>query len=136
MKALLHKSRYFESTGSNVMIRLIVASAISVLSLSPAFADRDDGYGGGYRDGDRGHQEWHGNEGGYRGGDHDHQEWHGNGGGYRDGDRGHQEWHGYGYGGYPQPYGYAQPVRVPPPVYYSPQQSPGITLVLPLNFGR
>jgi hypothetical protein len=102
MKALLHKSRYFESTGSNVMIRLIVASAISVLSLSPAFADRDDGYGGGYRDGDRGHQEWH----------------------------------GYGYGGYPQPYGYAQPVRVPPPVYYSPQQSPGITLVLPLNFGR
>ena len=123
MKGLLHKSRYFESTGSNVMIRLIVASAISVLSLSPAFADRDDGYGGGYRDGDRGHQEWHGNGGGYRGGDRDHQEWHGNGG-------------GYGYGGYPQPYGYAQPVRVPPPVYYPPQQSPGITLVLPLNFGR
>ena len=111
MKTLIHKSRNFRSTGIKVVIGLIVASAINVLSLSPALADRDDGYGRGYRDGGRGHQEWRGNEG------------------YRP-----------GYGGYPpaylQPYGYAQPVRTPQPVYYPPQQSPGITLVLPLNFGR
>ncbi len=31
-------------------------------------------------------------------------------------------------------YNYAQPVYVPPPVYYAPQQSPGINLFLPLNF--
>ena len=118
MKALRHKSWYFRSTGIKVVVGFVVASAISVLSLSPALADRDDGYGRGYRDGDRGHQEWHGNEG------------------YRPGYDGYR----HGYGGYPhaypQPYGYAQPVRVPPPVYYPPQQSPGITLVLPLNFGR
>ena len=122
MNALLHKSRYFESAAIRVVIGLIAVSAICVLSLSPALADRDGGYGGGYRDG------------GYRGGDRDHQEWHGNRGDYDN--RGYRP----GYGGYrpvyPQPYGYAQPVRVPPPVYYPPQPSPGITLVLPLNLGR
>jgi hypothetical protein len=29
-----------------------------------------------------------------------------------------------------------QPVYVPPPVYYVPQQPPGISLVFPLNFYR
>ena len=50
--------------------------------------------------------------------------------------RGHHEWRGYGGGyGYPQPYyGYSQPVYAPPTVYYPPQPSPGISVILPLNF--
>jgi hypothetical protein len=34
---------------------------------------------------------------------------------------------------YPQSYYYAEPVYVPPPVYYAPQQSPGVSIFLPLN---
>lgn len=36
---------------------------------------------------------------------------------------------------YRQPY-YSQPVYVPPPVYYAPQQSPGISFFFPLDFRR
>jgi hypothetical protein len=38
-----------------------------------------------------------------------------------------RNWRGNGYGYRPQP------VYVPPPVYYAPQPSPGISLFLPLN---
>jgi len=114
MKTSIQKTRHFRSIGSKILIGLVFASAISVLSLSPALADRDGGHGWGNRGGNRGHQEWRGGE--------RHQEWRG--------DR-------YGYGGYRpayrQPYTYAQPVYVPPPVYYPPQQSPGISLFFPLN---
>jgi|ERR1035438_2113661 hypothetical protein len=37
---------------------------------------------------------------------------------------------------YRRPYVYAQPVYVPPPVYYEPRQSPGISLFLPLDLRR
>jgi hypothetical protein len=37
---------------------------------------------------------------------------------------------------YRRPYNYSQPVYVPPPVYYAPQQSPGISIFLPLDFRR
>jgi len=50
--------------------------------------------------------------------------------------RGHSErgrdWHPDHRG----PYAYAQPVYVPPTVYIQPQQSPGISLFLPLEFRR
>ena len=112
MKTLIQKTRYFRSTGSNLVIGLIFALTLSVLSISPALADRDHDGGGHWG----GHHGWHGGYGhGYGGGR----------GGY-----------GYGYGGYqpgyPQPYGYVQPSYIPPPVYYPPQQSPGITLFFPL----
>ena len=50
----------------------------------------------------------------------------------------HREWRGqdrnYSYRpAYPQPYLYSQPVYVPPPVYYAPRQSPGISLFFPLD---
>ncbi len=65
----------------------------------------------------------------------EHGNGHDRGGGRRDGGwhdhHGHGGWRGGGYG-----YGYAQPVYVPPPVYAYPPQSPGISLVLPLNFRR
>ena len=34
---------------------------------------------------------------------------------------------------YQHPYYYSQPVYAPPPVYYEPEPSPGISLFLPLN---
>lgn len=37
---------------------------------------------------------------------------------------------------YRRGYGYAQPVYAPPPVYYEPQQSPGISLFLPITLRR
>ncbi|QWF69411.1 hypothetical protein KEF85_08435 [Methylomonas paludis] len=71
----------------------------------------------------------HGNDHGRGGGgehheDHDHGNWRGGGYGY-----GNHYGYGQGYG-----YGYAQPVYVPPPVYAVPIQSPGINLIVPLNF--
>jgi len=36
---------------------------------------------------------------------------------------------------YRQPY-YSEPVYVPPPAYYYPQQSPGISFFFPLDFRR
>ena len=110
MKTLIQKTRFFRLIGSKVVIGLILASAISVLSISSALADHDNGHGGGNRGNNHGHQKWRG--------DHD----------------------GYGHGGYrpgyQQPYTYSQPVYVPPPVYYPPQQSPGISLFFPLNIHR
>jgi hypothetical protein len=34
---------------------------------------------------------------------------------------------------YQHPYRYSEPVYAPPPVYYAPQQSPGISLFFPLD---
>jgi hypothetical protein len=115
MKTLIQKTKYFRSIRSKVVMALILVPTISTLSLSSALADRDG--------------EHHGR------GDYD---------GYRY-QRGYQQPYGYGYGnrqpygypqGYPQPYAYVQPAYVPPPVYYVPQQPPGISLVFPLIFNR
>ena len=133
MDTLKLKTGLKKATGINFIIGCMLASTLSLAPLSAAFADRDDegGRGGGWRGGEH--------EGGWRGGDRD--------GGWRGGDRDRDEWrrreaYGNGYGGYgayqqpvyPQAYGYAQPVYVPPPVRYLPPQSPGINLVVPLNF--
>ncbi len=84
-----------------------LASMIGSLSISPAFAAHD---GQGQRD----RQDNHGQRG----------------------DRGHRDRHGdrrdYEY----RRYGYAQPVYAPPPVYYEPQPSSGISLFFPLDFRR
>jgi len=105
MKTLIQKAKLLRLIGNKVVMAFIWVSAISVLSISSAFADR----GG----------EHHGH------GDHD---------GYRY-QREYQQPYGY-QRGYQQPYAYVQPVFVPPPVYYVPQQPPGISLVFPLNFNR
>ena len=99
MKTLIQKAKLLRQIGNKVVMALILVSAIGVLSMSSAFADRDG--------------EHHGH-------------------GYQ---REYQQPYGY-QRGYQQPYAYVQPVFVPPPVYYVPQQPPGISLVFPLNFNR
>lgn len=49
--------------------------------------------------------------------------------------RTHREERGHGdmHRDYRAPYSYAQPVYVPPPVYYEPPRSPGISLFFPLD---
>lgn len=116
MKSSIRQAWNFRTTGRKAVIALAFASLISGLSISPAFADKHDGHDNGNR---------HGNKHGQR-------EWRGDRDGYRDGYRG-----GYYYRPeYRQPYIYAQPVYVPPPVYYEPQQSPGISLFFPLDLRR
>ena len=115
MKTSTHQARDFWSISRKALGLIALASAITGLTASPALADRDDNHGQGNRQGNR-----HGNQG-QRG-------WHGD----RDGNR-----HGYGYRPmYQQPYSYAQPVYVPPPVYYEPRQSPGVSLFFPLDLRR
>ncbi|MGD0960741.1 MAG: hypothetical protein ABSB19_13125 [Methylomonas sp.] len=101
MKISKQKLSYIKSTAGKILAAISIIVAISVLSFSSAFAERD--HGGGRGDRHDGHGGWHGGRDGYR--------------------------HGYGYG-------YAQPVYIPPPVYAVPPQSPGISLILPLNFRR
>lgn len=82
----------------------ILAALLGGLSVTPAFADRNDNGDG---------RDWHGDRGRHRG--HDRGEDHGRRRDYR------------------QPYGYEQPVYVPPPVYYPPQPAPGLNIFIPLN---
>ncbi len=119
MKSLIRQARYFRSIGCKVVMVLTFASAISALSISSALAEHGNGHGRGNQYNNHGHGEWRGDHDGYR---------------YRPG---YRQPYGYGYGnGNRQPYNYAQPVYVPPPVYYGPIQSPGISLFFPLNLHR
>jgi len=111
MKSLIQQARHFRLIGRKAVMALAFASAISSLSILPALADNDDGYGRGDRHGDHG--------------DHGQRD--------RHGDNGRREWRGdregYGY-----PYTYAQPVYVPPPVYYEPRrESSGISIFFPID---
>jgi hypothetical protein len=63
--------------------------------------------------------------------DHHDKGWHK---GKQHGDRGHEYRPEYR-PVYQHPY-YSPPVYVPPPVYYYPQQSPGISFFFPLDFRR
>jgi hypothetical protein len=126
MKTLIQKVRYVSQTDSKQVIIFIFALLIIALSIVSAFADDDNGHNWGNRGNSYGHQEWRG--------DRDRHEWRGDHEGYEN---------GYGYENrgysprYQQPYyNYAQPIYIPPPVYYAPQQSPGISLFFPLNIRR
>ncbi|MDD5249544.1 MAG: hypothetical protein PHY45_11195 [Rhodocyclaceae bacterium] len=106
MESSISPARRFMATGGKALMALAFASAISGMAMSPALA-RDEGHDGNNRNNDHRRYEWHGD---------------------RDG-RGHRP-------EYRRPYAYAQPVYVPPPVYYEPRQSPGISLFLPLDLRR
>lgn len=106
MKSSIQQARYFRSAGRKVLMALALASAISSLSISPALADNNDGHGHGNRHGNHGQREWRGDREGYD---------------------------GYYRREYQGPYIYAQPVYAPPPVYYEPRPSAGISLFFPIE---
>jgi hypothetical protein len=110
MKTLIRQTRYGRPTGRKFVMALAVVSLISGLSIAPAFAERDNGHGRADQRGGHGQRA----------------------------SRGDRDRHGYDHqrGGRPYGYSYAQPVYVPPTVYAEPQQSPGISLFLPLDFRR
>ncbi|WP_035052228.1 hypothetical protein [Andreprevotia chitinilytica] len=114
MKTSTRKASRIGSTGRKVVMALAIASMFSGLSVSTAFAD--DGRDWHDRQGDHGQRQWHGN--------YNQRHWRGD----REGDGYRQE--------YRHPYTYAQPVYVPPPDYYEPRQSPGISLFFPLDLRR
>ena len=103
-KSSIQQARYFMSTGRKVVMALALASAISGLAISPVLADYNDGHDQGKHHKNYGQSKKH-----------------------RDNDR---------YDGYRSeqgPYIYAQPVYAPPPVYYEPQPSAGISLFFPID---
>lgn len=106
MKFSMLQTKYVRSTGRKVVVALAFASLLSGLSIPSAFADRNDNQGRGGRHSDHGQ-------------------------------RGHHEGHGYR-NEHRRDYSYEQrsderPVYVPPPVYYEPRQSPGISFFFPLD---
>lgn len=104
-----HSGRSSRATGGRVAVIVTFAALIVGASMSSAFAGKYDNRG--------------------RGNPHnayDHRGWNGGHPGYRPDYRGE----------YRRPYLYAQPVYAPPPVYYEPQQSPGISLFFPLDVRR
>ncbi len=112
MKPSIRQNRYFRSICRKVVVASVLSCVASAVSISPALADQRAGYGPNQRYVDHGPRGWHGN----------------------------RQSHAYGYGYQPpyrpvyrQPYTYAQPVYVPPPAYYPPRPSPGVTLFFPLQ---
>jgi len=103
-KSSIQQARYFRSTGRKIVMALALASAISGLAISPALADNNDGHDQGKHHKNYGQSKKHGDNEGY------------------DGYRSEQG-----------PYIYAQPVYAPPPVYYEPRPSPGISFFFPLD---
>ena len=104
MKLSTKRSGSLRSPGIRFGIALAVAGVLGAMAMSPAYADD---HGRGDR-GDRG-----GHDRGY--------------------DRGHWR-HGYDRGDW-RGNGYYEPYQVyaPPPVYYPPQPSPGISLFFPVH---
>ncbi len=113
MRSTIRQASFLGLTSRKAVLALALASPLSGLAISPAFADRDhdNGRGRGHRHGDH-QRDWQ-------------RDWRGDRDGY------------YGYQPeYRRPYYYAQPVYVPPPVYYAPRQSPGVSLFFPLDLRR
>ena len=107
MKTSTKQARNSGPTISKIVMALAVASVIGGMAITPAFAADN------HRDNN--HRQVHRDNGRHNG------EWRG--------DRNDRR-------GYQQSYYYSQPVYAPPPVYYDPQPSAGISLVFPLNFRR
>lgn len=112
MKSSRWQAENLISTGRKIMMTFAVASLLSGMAVTSAYADKDKDKN---KDKDRD-----------RGDQHDNGR--------------HGEKHGYdGHRYYPEPkrhYSYVQPVYVPPPVYYEPRQSPGVTVFFPLDLRR
>jgi hypothetical protein len=96
-------------TPTKIIVALAFLSLVGGLSVAPVFSKDGD-------DDRRGHEDkgWHkGESRGY----------------YED----RRDWRPAYQPVYREPYHYSQPVYAPAPVYYPPQQSPGISLFFPLD---
>lgn len=112
MKSSMHQTSYISSTGRKVLVALAFATLTGSLTISSAFADRNDNQDRGDRHGGYSQSE-----------SRDHREGHG----YRNEHRRHDR--------YAQR-SYERPVYVPPPVYYEPRQSSGISFFFPFDHHR
>jgi hypothetical protein len=105
----IQKPLWFRTVGRKGLIVITLAIAMAGLALSPPLAARDNDQGDrGGRNVDRSQRDWRSSS-----------------------ERNHQYRRVYR-----RPYVYAQPVFIPPPVAYEPQQSPGISLFFPLDLRR
>ncbi len=108
MKISISQARNARPVISKLMISLVFASMIGAIATGPALA-RDDGGRDQHRD--QGGRDERQDEGRHRGESP------------YDRDRYEDQ----------RPHYYAQPVYAPPPVYYAPQPSPGISLFFPFD---
>ena len=104
MKTSTNQARNFRPTISKIVMALAVASVMGAMAMTPALGDNR-----------KGHQD----QGLHKG--------------QSKGDRDRRESRPVYRPVYEHPYDYSQPVYAPPPVYYEPQQSPGISLFFPLD---
>jgi hypothetical protein len=105
-----HQRSAIGSIARNAALAITLVTALGSFSITPAFADNRDKH--------------------YQNKQHSNQA-----------NQGRRGWHGereaYTYRpNYRHQYSYAQPVYVPPPIYYEPRQSPGVSLFFPLDFRR
>jgi hypothetical protein len=99
------QARNFRPKVGKIAMAVALASAIGGLGVTPAFGDETD------------HRDNRDNRGRYAQ-DRGHNA-----------DRARHDYRGASH----HPYQYAQPVYAPPPVYYAPQPSPGISLFFPIT---
>src|SRR5450756_409168 len=103
MTTSTNQARNLRPTISKIVMALAVASVMGGMAITPALGDNR-----------KGHQDQGLHKGQFKG----------------DRDRVYQPVYRPVY---EHPYYYSQPVYAPPPVYYAPQQSPGISLFFPLD---
>jgi hypothetical protein len=108
MKTSTNQARNLRPTIGKIAMALAVASVMGAMAVTPALGDNR-----------KGHQDQGLHKGQYKG-DRDRTEYQPV---YRPVYRPM----------YQDPYRYSQPVYAPPPVYYEPQPSPGISLFFPLD---
>jgi hypothetical protein len=112
MKTSTSQARNLRPAISKTVLALAVASVIGGMAMTSAFAD--------YNDNRQGHQDQGLHKGQYKG-DRDRR------------DEYRREVQPVYRPVYQQPYRYSEPVYAPPPVYYDPRPSPGISLFFPLD---
>jgi hypothetical protein len=106
MKTSTNQARNSRPTISKIVMALAVASVMGAMAVTPALGDNR-----------KGHQDQGLHKGQFKG------------------DRDRREYRPVYQPVYQPSYNYySQPVYAPPPVYYEPQASPGISLFFPLNF--
>jgi hypothetical protein len=106
MNFLARHVQWLRAIGRKVLLAAMWTVAITGLVVSSPLIAKDYDQGGrGGRNMGHGQRDWRANDA-----------------------RNHQYRHVYR-----RPYVYAQPVYVPPPMYYEPRQSPGISLFFPLD---